>query len=155
HEIDVSSDNYWVMKRVPCSYLGVATGLQIRQYQSGRTHFLRGRPDPPAPGGGAPIEYQGADGVLYGIHHTEDLSDKGVQIRQIEDGTSNTAMVGEAIHDVQNQESYGTTAESQAGNRQDHWWGGSDDIDTEPSRDLSEMLGSTGVPPYMQYNPDL
>jgi prepilin-type N-terminal cleavage/methylation domain-containing protein/prepilin-type processing-associated H-X9-DG protein len=140
HQVDVSADNWWVMARSPVNYIGVATGLQTRQYKSGETYFLRGREGPPKN-----PNYPGADGVLYGIHHSEDASDKGVSLQRIEDGTSNTVIVGEAIHDIQAVEDYGTTAEAIPGNRLDHWWGGSDDIDTTPSRDMSEFLGSTGV----------
>jgi prepilin-type processing-associated H-X9-DG protein len=64
----------------------------------------------------------------------------------ITDGVSKTALAGEAVHDIATQEQKGgTDREKQAGSRKDHWWGGSDDIDTSPFVDLSEMLGSTGV----------
>jgi prepilin-type N-terminal cleavage/methylation domain-containing protein/prepilin-type processing-associated H-X9-DG protein len=145
HQTDLSSDSWWVMKRVPASYIGVATGLQTIQFPSWR---LRGRSNPP----GAEF-YGGADGVLYAIHKDEDRSDKGVEFRQVTDGTSNTALVGEAWHDVETEDDWGQNGEPVAGNRADHWWGGSDDIDTrfgesaEASvRDLSEFLGSTGIP---------
>jgi prepilin-type processing-associated H-X9-DG protein len=141
HQLDVTADNYYIMRRSPCSYLGVATGLQTKQYQAGDTYFLKGRPGPQDGNEG----YDGADGVLYGIDK-DDLSDKGVKLPFIEDGTSNTAMVGEAVHDYETQEQWGPNGEDKAGNRKDHWWGGSDDIDTHPASDLSEFLGSTGVP---------
>ena len=147
HQTDVSADGYWVMARSPVNYIGVATGLQVRQFQSGEAYFLRGREAPPQN-----PTYQGADGVLYGIHHSQDTSDKGVTLQRIGDGTSNTVMVGEATHDIEAVEDYGTTAEAIQGNRQDHWWGGSDDIDTAPSYDMSEFLGSTAVPINFQTN---
>ncbi|RIK74988.1 MAG: hypothetical protein DCC67_15885 [Planctomycetota bacterium] len=149
HQIDVSSDGYYVMKRSPVSYIGVATGLQTRQYDSGDTYFLCGQVSPP----GAE-HYQGADGVLYGIRH-DDLSDKGVKLKAIEDGTSNTAMVGEALHDWQTQENIGSNKERVEGNRKDHWWGGSDDVDTTPGSDLSEFLGSTAIPINYQKTPEI
>jgi prepilin-type N-terminal cleavage/methylation domain-containing protein/prepilin-type processing-associated H-X9-DG protein len=140
HHLDVTADNYWIMKRSPVSYLGVATGLQVKQFQDNVTYFLKGRP--------APAEnpaYEGADGVLYGIDK-DDRADRGVKLQSIEDGTSNTGMVGEAVHDAETQESRGGTPEDVAGSRKDHWWGGSDDVDTDPASDLSEFLGSTAVP---------
>lgn len=156
HQTDRSSDGWWVMYRVPASYLGVATGLQRVQFPS---YYLRGRAAPPE----APF-YQGADGVLVAVHKDED-SKQGIGIRQIEDGTSNTVIVGEAWHDVETEADEGRNIEPPAGNRKDHWWGGSDDIDTtlgggsgtEGSasiRDLSEFLGSTAVPINFQRTSD-
>jgi prepilin-type N-terminal cleavage/methylation domain-containing protein/prepilin-type processing-associated H-X9-DG protein len=141
HQLDVTADHYYIMRRSPVSYLGVATGLQVRQYQAGDTYFLKGRPGP-KDGNEA---YEGADGVLYGIDK-DDKSDKGVKLPYIEDGTSNTVMVGEAVHDADTQDAWGPNGEDVAGNRKDHWWGGSDDIDTSPASDLSEFLGSTAIP---------
>ena len=154
HQIDRSSDGWWVMKRVPSSYLGVATGLQKVQYPS---YYLRGRAGPPE----APF-FQGADGVLVAIHKDED-PERGIPIRRIEDGTSNTMLVGEAWHDIVTVDDKGQEIEPIEGNRKDHWWGGSDDIDTTAGgggegagsvRDLSEFLGSTAVPLNLQGTPD-
>ena len=148
HQVDRSSDGWYVMRRVPASYIGVATGLQNQQFPS---FYLRGRPNPPSQPG-----YVGADGVMVGVHHTEDPK-KGIAIKQIEDGTSNTAIVGEAWHDAVTVADKEDQPESIQGNRKDHWWGGSDDIDTSsgPSvSDLSEFLGSTGVPMNLQQRPE-
>jgi prepilin-type processing-associated H-X9-DG protein len=71
-------------------------------------------------------------------------------MKMITDGISKTAMAGESVHDFETVDAKGTTREPQPGGRQDHWWGGSDDIDTTPYMDLSEMLGSTGVPINVQ-----
>jgi prepilin-type processing-associated H-X9-DG protein len=73
-----------------------------------------------------------------------------MELRKILDGTSKTVMVGEAWHDTETQDAFGALAtgesgEPEAGNRKDHWFGGSDDIDTGDGVDLSEFLGSTGV----------
>ncbi|MCC6492911.1 MAG: DUF1559 domain-containing protein [Pirellulales bacterium] len=149
HQTDVSFDSWYVMKRVPVSYIGVATGLQTRQYDSGATYFLSGEPNPPD----NPY-YPGADGVLYGIKN-ESRTDKGVKLQTIEDGTSNTAMIGEALHDWKTQEDRGFNKEDVAGGRKDHWWGGSDDVDTSPSSDLSEFLGSTAVQINYQKTPEI
>ncbi len=150
HQTDVTADNYWIMKRSPVSYIGVASGLQTKQYLAGDVYFLKGRPGPEDGNEG----YEGADGVLYGIDK-DDKSDKGVKLPFIEDGTSNTAMVGEAVHDYETIDNEGNTPENKAGSRKDHWWGGSDDIDTNPGSDLSEFLGSMGVIPNFQKTPDV
>ena len=48
-------------------------------------------------------------------------------------------------HDVEAQDTIGgARAESGSGDHKDHWYFGSDDIDID--NDLSEALGSTGVP---------
>ncbi len=151
HQLDVTADNYWIMRRSPVSYIGVATGLQVKQYQAGETYFLKGHPDS-AKDGGTDL-YEGADGVFYGIDK-DDVGDKGVKLKAIEDGLSNTVLVGEAMHDFETQEDKGGAPESPAGSRKDHWWGGSDDIDTFPASDLSEFLGSTAVPINYQKTAD-
>lgn len=140
HQLDVTATKWYIMKRSPVSYIGVASGLVVKQYESGDVYFLKGHPKPED--GNA--FFDGADGVLYGIDK-DDTSDKGVKFAWIEDGTSNTVMVGEAVHDYVTQEDKGGNGEHVAGDRKDHWWGGSDDIDTSPGSDLSEFLGSTGV----------
>jgi type II secretory pathway pseudopilin PulG len=137
HQTDQSSDSYWVMKRVPGSYLGVVSGLQTRQHPVWRMRIRRNPPENP--------EYEGVDGVLVGIEHREDVKVGNIPLRKITDGTSNTVLVGETLHDTETEDMWGKNVEPQDGNRIDHWYGGSDDIDTTPYRDLSEFLGSTGV----------
>jgi prepilin-type processing-associated H-X9-DG protein len=149
NQLDVTADNYWIMRRSPVSYIGCATGLQTKQFQAGETYFLKGRPGPQD--GNA--SYQGADGVFYGIDKDES-GHKGCKLSFVEDGTSNTLMVGETLHDYETQEDLGGSPEQQPGSRQDHWWGGSDDIDTYPAGDLSEFLGSTAVPVNYQKTPE-
>ena len=125
HQLDKSADGWYVMERVPASYLGCASGIAVSQSPSEK--WLRR-----------------ADGVLYGVH--KDGSDPSVRMGDISDGMSNTMLVGEAVHDAERQEVKGGTSEPQNGNRKDHWYIGSDDVDTSPAMDLSEGLGSTGVP---------
>lgn len=149
HQLDVTATKWYIMKRSPVSYIGVASGLVVRQYDAGDVYFLKGHPKPED--GNA--FFDGADGVLYGIDK-DDVSDKGVKFAWIEDGTSNTVMVGEAVHDFVTQENIGGNGEDAAGNRKDHWWGGSDDIDTSPGSDLSEFLGSTAVAVNYQGTPE-
>ena len=67
-------------------------------------------------------------------------------MKHILDGSSNTMLVGETFHDFEAIEQNGARPESLLGNRQDHWYFGSDDIDTSAGSDPSEGLGSTGVP---------
>jgi prepilin-type processing-associated H-X9-DG protein len=136
HQTDLSNDGWWVMRRSPASYIGVVSGLETRQHPPWRMRITRNPPENP--------DFQGVDGVLVGLHHTEDIGAK-IRLSKIIDGTSKTAMAGEAVHDWETQDAKGTVREAQQGNRGDHWWGGSDDIDTAPFMDLSEMLGSTGV----------
>ncbi|MDC0935450.1 DUF1559 domain-containing protein [Pirellulales bacterium] len=118
HQYYVSQDSWHVMARVPCSYLANASGLAINQ----RTN--QGMRD--------------LDGVMFGLSE--------IAFKHIEDGTSNTMMIGEAVHDVEAQERLGLSPDTQNSNRKDHWYIGSDDIDINEGLDLSECLGSTGVP---------
>ena len=118
---DVSSDNWHVMKRVPASYIGCASGLVVDQNKP--SGMLR------------------TDGVFYGL--SKDDPDRGLPLRKIVDGTSKTILVGEALHDSVAQIEIGTKREAAAGDHKDHWYIGSDDIDV--NNDASEGLGSTGV----------
>lgn len=131
-QYDVSKDNFHVMKRQPCSYIGNASGLI-------KTQLGAGEP------GGATFQHdrmKNLDGVLF--------CNSRIGLKQILDGTSNTLLVGEAFHDWDAVDQRGTTAENPAGNRQDHWYFGSDDIDTNPGWDPSEGLGSTSIPMNLQ-----
>ena len=137
HQTDQTADGWWVMKRVPGSYLGVVSGLQTRQHPVWRMRIQKSPPQNP--------NYGGVDGVLVGIDKDEDVRYGNIPLRKITDGTSKTAMIGEALHDTETEEMWGQRPEPAEGNRADHWYGGSDDIDTSPHMDLSEFLGSTGV----------
>ena len=120
-QYDISSDNWHVMSRQPAAYIGNATGLITNQNYT-------------PPGGGQSMT--NLDGVLYG--HSE------IAMKDIEDGTSNTLLVGEARHDVQVQDDIGAIRENGSGDHKDHWYFGSDDVDID--NDLSECIGSTAVP---------
>jgi prepilin-type N-terminal cleavage/methylation domain-containing protein/prepilin-type processing-associated H-X9-DG protein len=126
-QYDISHDGWHVMQRQPCSYIGNASGLVINQ--NGIEPVLLNRHD----------KMKKLDGVLFGQSE--------VGLKHITDGSSNTLLVGEAAHDTAEVDRVGgTQSESGLGNRKDHWYFGSDDVDTGPSYDLSEALGSTAVP---------
>ena len=145
HQTDLSNDGYWVMRRAPASYLGVVSGLESRQHPVWRMRYTRYPQD-------GDQNFPGVDGVMVGLLHDLEARTR-VALRMITDGTSKTAMVGEALHDADTVDQNGRTEEATQGNRKDHWWGGSDDIDTSPFMDLSEFLGSTGVPINVQKSP--
>jgi prepilin-type processing-associated H-X9-DG protein len=128
HQYDVSSDNWHVMERAPGSYLGCASGVVVDQNR--------------------PNGFMGCDGVLLG--HDKDEPLETITLKKIKDGTSKTMLVGEALHDARRQEAVGRTRETKRGNRKDHWYIGSDDVDTGIGSDASEALGSTGVRPNLQ-----
>lgn len=145
HQTDWSNDGWWVMRRSPGSYIGVVSGLQTIQHPVWRMRARKHPPENP--------NYEGVDGVLAALHHTEDIGTK-IKLSQVIDGTSKTALAGEAVHDWETVDAKGSTQrEAEPGNRKDHWWGGSDDVDTNPFMDLSEFLGSTGVPINVQRDP--
>ena len=147
HQVDHSIDGWWVMRRVPASYLGVVSGLEIRQTPSCR---LRNEKNPPPPT--QCPNFPGVDGVMVAVlEYTSKQKATRIKLSKVTDGTSKTAMVGEALHDVDTQDAKGSQSEVAPGNRKDHWWAGSDDIDTDSNfYDNSEMLGSTAVPINVQ-----
>lgn len=104
-----------IPNRQACTYLAVATGLLTRETG----------PDPVV--GGANV-----DGIMYQNSQTRD--------RDVIDGTSHTAIIGEAIFDLK------TTGIDPEGDFQavDHWYLGSTDLLT--GKNASECLGSLAVP---------
>lgn len=126
HQYDASTWNWHVMNRVPASYLGSASGLITNQHDKDDEY----------------VEMGTLDGVLFAVSR--------IQMEHILDGTSNTMLLGEAVHDIEAQYRSGGSAEAGLGNRKDHWYFGADDIDgsggPNAARDLSECLGSTAVP---------
>ena len=136
-QFDKSAD-WVVMKRQPCSYVGNASGIATDQ--NGTTE-----PMPAGFSGPNPNQHrkmQALDGVLFTYSE--------IGMKHILDGSSNTMLIGESFHDYEAVEQSAGRPEASIGNRQDHWYFGSDDIDTGDGSDPSEGLGSTGVPMNLQ-----
>ena len=138
HQYDISIDRWHVMRRVSGNYIGCASGTVVNQNQ--KNSNVSGNPY-------ALEIIGGADGVLTGLNK-DGSKGLAVELRQITDGASNTILVGEAVHDTKAQEAQGMQGENAVGSRKDHWYIGSDDIDTR-GEDMSEGLGSTGVAPNL------
>ncbi|MBA4104640.1 MAG: hypothetical protein C0485_02700 [Pirellula sp.] len=127
HQFNMSTNDGWlVMQRSPASYIGSATGLLANQNTRDASQIKMGT----------------LDGVLFALSK--------IGIKNVIDGTSNTMLVGEAMHDSGAVDKRGASAESALGSYKDHWALGADDIDgtggPPMASDLSEALGSTAVP---------
>jgi prepilin-type N-terminal cleavage/methylation domain-containing protein/prepilin-type processing-associated H-X9-DG protein len=145
---DISGDNWIVQKRAPSNYLGCVSGYLTvdRRRQVASTPW----------GGSAATEViSDLDGVFINkmAHQRIQYNGKGwgmtgSKISTIKDGTSNTISIGEAEGDISVVPEMGLIRENNRANfgRKDHWAYGGDDIDTNNQGDMSEALGSTGVP---------
>ena len=145
---DISGDNWIVQKRAPTNYLGCVSGLLATD---------RRRQIATAPWGGsvATEVIHDLDGVFVNkmAHQRIRYNGKswgisGMKMSAITDGTSNTIAIGEAEADVRDVPEMGLNRENNRDNfgRKDHWAFGGDDVDTHNQGDMSEHLGTTGVP---------
>ena len=138
HMFDTSSWPWHVRDRVPGSYLACASGITDDQNKPSR----------------GPMRF--LDGVMFAVD-SDDVERSGTVIRKkritdvkVTDGVSRTVLVAEALHDVEAQIRDARKKESRKGSKKDHWYIGSDDIDNWAGTDMSEALGSFGVPINMQ-----
>lgn len=141
-----TADVWYYQSRVPGSYIGCASGIIENQFR----HEL--------PQIKSKTNMEQADGALVGVKvafKNPTLPQSPISFRQVEDGTSKTIAVGEAVPDIDaltagpvDSNGY-PKVEPVGGTVKDHWYVGSDDIDTGSGYDLSEALGSTGVPPNL------
>ncbi len=145
---DISGDNWIVQKRSPSNYLGCVSGVLAddRRQQNVATPW----------GGSGNVEViRDLDGIFIQKMNHQRIKRNGAsygltgtKMADITDGTSNTICIGEAEPDVQVLPDMGVIRENNAPmfGRKDHWPVGSDDVDTTGQGDMSEALGSTGVP---------
>ena len=145
---DISGDNWIVQKRAPTNYLGCVSGYMT-------TDRRRQTAAAPWGGSGATEVIHDLDGVFVNkmAHQRIKFNGRswgitGIKIATITDGTSNTIAIGEAEADARDVPEMGLVRENNRDNfgRKDHWAFGGDDIDTNNQGDMSEVLGSTGVP---------
>lgn len=129
------STPWFVAKRQPCNYLGVVTGLQANDWRPGSASGVKHHSD--------------LDGIF--ITRSLDrsrLSQGGMggatTFGSIQDGTSNTLMIGEGEPDPE-LASIAAGSESRNAGRKDHWAMGGDDFDNWEGLDWSEQGGSTAV----------
>jgi prepilin-type N-terminal cleavage/methylation domain-containing protein len=126
HQLNFSTHSWVVMQRSPISYIGSATGIVTSQNTTDA----------------AGVKMGSLDGVLFALSK--------IGIKHVLDGTSNTMIVGEALHDSAAVDKRGAVGESPLGGYKDHWALGSDDQDgygpASNARDPSEALGSAAVP---------
>ncbi len=153
-----------VPERVPCSYLAVASGTDVTpvgedvdyqwfEFQPNRVgtpnnveNFVAGFRS----GAMAPIQI-GTGNWVNGVPGSGNCPPLGrlLRLQDVEDGSSNTLMVGETIFDATITTDYAVGS--------DHWAVGSSNLDSVngSSQDESEFLGSTAIPiNQYHYAPD-
>jgi prepilin-type N-terminal cleavage/methylation domain-containing protein len=142
-----TADGYHYQSRVPGTYTGCASGIIENQMMYNHIPKIR-----------SVRLLEQADGVLLGVKVAflkPNLPDTPISFRKIDDGTSKTIAVGEVVPDIEGLTSGPVDsngypkAEPQGGAIKDHWYVGSDDVDTGSGYDVAEALSSTGVPPNL------
>ncbi|MEX2168872.1 MAG: DUF1559 domain-containing protein [Pirellulales bacterium] len=146
---------HYVQGRVPGSYIACASGKAASQEIHALFHLEFHR------------YLEQLDGVMSGVKVKDPNTPFGhalISIAKITDGTTKTIAVGEAVSDVERltriKENGYPKIEPPRGDRKDHWYIGSDSIDGVSSQgrteaggafpgDVSEAMGSTGVPPNL------
>jgi prepilin-type processing-associated H-X9-DG protein len=147
---DISGDNWIVQRRFPANYLGCVSSTLV---DDRRPQVLT------VPWAAATSRTEATadlDGIFINKlnHQRITFNGKtyggmiGVNMAGTTDGTSNTILIGEAESDVRVVADMGIVRENNASmmGRKDHWPFGGDDVDTSNQGDMSEHLGSTGVP---------
>lgn len=154
HVADRTHTQNYVRARVPSSYIGCASGLATspsitQMFQSEFHRWL-----------------EQTDGVLYGVYVRDPpfaplktFGKSTVTIAKITDGTSKTIIVGEAEPDVERITNFQADGylkrEVTTGSRKDHYYIGSDAFANGTNiGDPTEAMGSTGVEPNLNKNPD-
>lgn len=145
---DISGDNWIVQKRAPANYLGCVSSTLKDDRRMRVVAATNGQV--------GPVEViSDLEGVfIQKVNHQRIKYNGssngliGVNMAGITDGTSNTIAIGEAEPDLRVVAEMGIIRENNASNfgRKDHWPFGGDDVDTTNQGDMSEHLGSTGVP---------
>ena len=145
---DISGDNWIVQQRAVSNYAGCVSGTLTvdRRRQTAAT---------PWGGTGQTEVISDLDGIMINrIPHQrvrmngQSFGITGSKIQSVKDGTSNTILFGEVEPDLAAMPEMGIIKENNAlgSGRKDHWAFGGDDLDTNNQGDMSEFLGSTGVP---------
>lgn len=146
---DISGDNWIVQKRAPCNYLGCVSG-RITNDRRRQTNVTL-----PWGGTGSTEVISDLDGIYIQKINSQRIKFNGksygligAKMASVTDGLSNTIALGEAEPDLRVLPEMGLIRENNASTfgRKDHWPFGSDDVDTNNQGDMSEHLGSTGVP---------
>lgn len=147
-----TADSYYYQSRTPGSYIGCASGIIVNQLMYNHQPLIR-----------SVRLLEQADGVLVGVKvafSNPVLPQTPISFRKIDDGLSKTIVVGEAVPDIAALQSAPIDSngyprvEPVGGAIKDHWYIGSDDVDTGSGYDVAEALGSTGVPPNLHKQGD-